>query len=41
MSSMSHKSGTDTIDGSSALESKESPTSINLGAVGGRTAAFA
>lgn len=31
MSSMSHKNGTNTINGSFALESKESPLSINVG----------
>jgi hypothetical protein len=34
MSSMSHTNGTNTIDGSSALESKESPSCDNIGGVG-------
>jgi hypothetical protein len=36
MSSMSHTSGTNTINGSFVLEYKESPLGDNVGGVGGR-----
>jgi hypothetical protein len=39
MSSMSHTSGINTIDGSSTLEFEESPLCENVGVVGGQTLA--